>query len=435
MSPSTPPESKSELIPAANSSAKIDMVFRFWTPALSEQREKSAQMVSAQHAGVLALIEDAAAAKRGVLAANHDQVIVSGFTHPADALVISRQIQYGLQGFRGKAGTAPVAVSIVIDFKGRTASVESTGQESGAGRRDGDKSSIEKKSRGPEISHELTTLLSIAKPAQVLLTHDLLQQISAIKGLPLKTFPGRFGVYEYLWTATDRLDLLQSEPQLTLAAVPAAPAAVRATMEQKELPRQVVAADAERVVPSKPERELRSTEHFPEEPQQRRPLILAGIAIAAVLVIAVIGFTVFRGPSSPAANATSPATTTATSPGGVGPATKAPAMRPAASTPVLSKSKAPAPTAAKNSRQKPEEQAPTPVAETKPAPPPQPAASQPCTIPGDIGKYASLAESYRARGDYTDAIRIFRQVLSCDPSNAVARDGLSRALQAQQQSK
>jgi hypothetical protein len=56
----------------------------------------------------------------------------------------------------------------------------------------------------------------------MLLTHDMFRQISNISRVPLKSFPGRFGVYEYLWTAEDKLDLLDSEPQLTFSVLSSA---------------------------------------------------------------------------------------------------------------------------------------------------------------------------------------------------------------------
>ena len=58
-----------------------------------------------------------------------------------------------------------------------------------------------------------------------------------------------------------------------------------------------------------------------------------------------------------------------------------------------------------------------------------------CTLGSDTSRYVSLAEQARGRADYANAIRIFREVLACDPNNAVAREGLEKATQAQQQSK
>jgi Flp pilus assembly protein TadD len=50
----------------------------------------------------------------------------------------------------------------------------------------------------------------------------------------------------------------------------------------------------------------------------------------------------------------------------------------------------------------------------------------------DTGRLVTLAEQDRGRGDYANAIRIFREVLACDPNNAAARSGLDKTLSAQQ---
>jgi hypothetical protein len=406
------------------------MVFRFW--ASSEAREVPAQYASAHHPGVLALIEDAAAAKRGTLIATGDQAVVSGLREPADALVVSRQIQNGMQGFRGKAGTAPVAVSIVLDFKNRP-SLETKEQDSPADRQEYGRTSSENVRHAPEVSHELMTLLAIAKPAQVLITHDLLQQIADIKGLALKSFAGRFGVYEYMWTAEEKLGLLQSEPQLTLAAFPPATAFAGGTKEQKEANSQTSTAEAAREASGEHESVAKSIRRSPESVRWPRPLLLGGIGAAAIVLISAVCLMLFRGHPSQPVNAGPPVAAPAHSPGTGNSPPQEPDSRSAAPAPAPAKSKAPAasPSDAKNARQKPGPQPPV-VATAKPVPPPS---SQPCTLPGDIGKYASLAESKREQGDYRSAVRIFHQVLDCDPNNTQARDGLSRTIQAEEQSK
>jgi len=431
VSPSASSTFVPEPAPAADSSMKIDMIFRIWTPASSDQRDQPTQSAPVQHPGILALIEDAAAARHGVVAATNGQVVASGFKEPADALVVSRQIQCAMQGFHRKVGPTPVALSIVLDFNGRASSHEATLPKASTERKEASLPPPEKDNHAQEVSHDLVTLLAIAKPAQILITHDLLQRMTAIKGLPLKSFPGRFGVYEYLWTAEEKLDLLQSEPQLTLAAVPSAPAAVRELKETKPSADQVSHTDAPAGASSKPVRETQSDERWPESGRRQQPLLIAGIAVAAVIVVGVIGFALFHGHSTRPANATAPASAPTSSPGAtsVTPHTQADSPKEIAPEPAKIKPAA-SPLRSKSAKPRPAEQAPITVETKSPSPA---APSQPCTLSGDIGKYASLAESYRERGDYPDAIRNFRLVLNCDPSNAAARDGLNRALQAQQQ--
>jgi hypothetical protein len=73
--------------------------------------------------------------------------------------------------------------------------------------------------------------------------------------------------------------------------------------------------------------------------------------------------------------------------------------------------------------------APTPsqLAVSKPAPKPRG-----CSIEIDeIPSYLSLADSYRNRGKYDRAILEYNAILSCQPSNRQARDGLRNALDAE----
>jgi hypothetical protein len=79
---------------------------------------------------------------------------------------------------------------------------------------------------------------------------------------------------------------------------------------------------------------------------------------------------------------------------------------------------------------KPAAAQPQPVQEVK-APP---APSAECTLGADTSRYVGLGEQARGRGDYANAVRIFREVLACDPNNAGAKEGLQKALQGQQQS-
>ena len=382
-----------------NPQAKIEMVFRFWGPS----GKGASDSAPVQHPGVLALIEDAVAARRGVFVAAKEQIYVSGLKQPADALVVSRQVQLGLEGFRGKDAAGPVAVSIAID----SAAVAGAKAASAAGG-----------NQGVEPPHDLVTLLKLAKPAQVLLTHDLCQQIEKIKGLPIKSFPGRFGVFEYLWTAEDKLDLLQSEPQLTLAALPvAAPAVSEKSVAPPVSKPPVHAAEhepahTEMVAPKRPAFQA-----------LRIPILGSLGAIAAVVVFAVVHLS--HGPST----ASLPSSPPGASPPPVQTMT-APTDTPSSATPVTpsvpekpaekphtsqAQQKQPAKTALHDAEAKP-------AASTAPA---TPAVS--CMLGGNLAQYVGLAERHRGNGEYADAIRIFREVLDCDPGNAAAREGLEKA--------
>jgi hypothetical protein len=413
-----------------NPHAKIEMIFRVWGANAKATEAAGGESVDAHHPGVVALIEDAVASKRGVFPSSKDQtskdqIYVSGLKRPADALVVSRQVQLGLQGFRGKHAPGPVAVSIVIDASGNSEAANAGDQE------------LARSIAAPEPPHELVTLLKLAKPAQILLTHDLCQQVAQMKGLPLKSFPGRFGVYEYLWTGEEKLDLLQSEPQLTLAAMPAAPGTAPA--KDKNVVARAVNPPAAAAV-----RELDHADepgHTVMVPEKRpalqspRVLILGAVGLVVLVAAILIGVHLLHAPGSASApaNPTTPTPEQTSSP--------APAVAPATG---------PGTGSAAGSRQKPHAAAVVskpathqpakpaaqgedkPVAVTAPAPAPVPSAS--CTLGANPGRFVDLAEQARGRGDYANAIRIFREVLNCDPNNAAARVGLDKATSGAQQS-
>jgi hypothetical protein len=411
---------------------KIEMVFRFWgaNGRSAETGENASIHPLGHHPGVLAMIEDAVASKRGVFVSSPEFLYVSRLERPADALVISRQVQLGLEGFRTRHGSGPVAISIAIDAGGgerpSSAEAKEPADRSLTGQDPADQASMGQSQasmgQGQEPPHDLVTLLKLSKPAQILLTHDLCRQMAALKGLPLRSFPARFGVYEYLWTAEDKLDLLQSEPQLTLTALPmAAPAkdkngAPAATTKSFEAPA-TSAADTDR--PSGAKREL------------PRAYILGGAGLAAVIVLAAIGIHLAQKPAvGPAQNAT-PAVNAApiAQPAAAGPAVPAQAV-PAQASPAAAVPVSPAPT--KPHAGKPP--AAKPIANPAQQEAKAPAApGADCTLGADVSRYVGLAEQARGRGDYANAARIFREVLACDPNNAAAREGLAKAMQAEQQ--
>ncbi len=410
------------------------MVFRLWAPAKDAETRATGQS-AAQHPGVLALIEDAAASKRGVFQSTDSQLFVSGLNQPADALVISRQVQLGLQGFRARTGAHPVAVSIAIDAGASGASA--AWNETGPGAKPADPPSSAPAARPPAPSHDLLTLLKLAKPAQILMTHDAWQRIANMKGLPLKPFPGRFGVYEYLWTAEEKLDLLQSEPQLTLAVLPAAPQTASTSMPAKDLATATIAAASISGTPEAAAPKTSTAEPKRDGFRLPRPAFLAGIALAAACVIALAGVGIghvisSRGPKSNAPVSIQPP------PQPLQPLTAAPNAPPNSTAnpagpaaPPTSSRKTPAASTAPAKTAKPRAGKPQTAGEETTAPPPAP--SPQCAFAGDTARLASLAEQYRERGNYSNAERIFRQVLTCDPNNAAAREGLNRTLEGEQQ--
>jgi hypothetical protein len=417
--PETLPENENQ----GTAQGKIELLFRFWGGS-GRAAETGEPGGASHHPGVLALIEDAVASKRGVFVSSQEYLYISRLRRPADALVVSRQVQLGLEGFRARHGSGPVAVSIAIDASGseRTNGVEAkepAGQNSPG---------QDARAQGQEPPHDLVTLLKLSKPAQILLTHDLCQQMTAIKGLPLKSFPARFGVYEYLWTAEEKLDLLQSEPQLTLAALPVK----EKTGAGNTLAGAVGAATATTAATKAFEARMPASPAAFAEPEPAkvglpRKYLLGGAGLAAIVVLAAIGIHTEMKPASgapqnPAPVQAAPATNPAPA---AGPPAQPASTAPTAGAAVV-KTHTPPP---KPAAAKPAAATPAPTQEAKA--PEAPAAE--CNLSGNIPQYVGLAEQARGRGDYANAVRIFREVLACDPNNAAAREGLAKAMQAQQQ--
>lgn len=415
----------------ANLPVKVEIVIRVWAPAQHEHESNPHEYNRLHHPGVLALIEDVIAPKRGVLVANEDRLHISGLEQPADALLVSRQIQTCMQGFRRHHGAATVALSIAMDARVQGKPTSPPGADAGTV---ADHSSS-------EPSYDLVTLLKLSKPAQILATHDLCQRIHDMKGLPLKSFPARFGVFEYLWTAEDKLELLQSEPQLTLAALPATPHPERAPKS---------------AVPSTPAAPISSrAATLPEEPSSPedqdkatllglpRSVFIPAVAVLAVAIIAFLGIrAVYHSPAA------SPIAQTASQPSGTRTSTPETSTTSASQTPGSQPSASQSPASAT-----PTGTAPTPSSSTSPTSsnnaPAVPTTSKPaatapahkasardkhdsstsaaCNLSDDPSRLIRLAQQYRSRGDYKNAVRIFRQVLACEPNDAAAREGLARA--------
>ena len=412
----------------------VEMVFRVWTSATKEGEAVRAEQSAETHAGLLAFIEDVVTAKSAAFQATRDQLHVFGLKQPSDALVIARRVQAGLQGFRTKAGASTVAVSIAIDSSGQAAtSADAAGEaEGGAARGDGMSNAPQGSAAGP--SHDLLTLLKLSRPAQVLVTHDLCQRSADVKSLPLKSFPARFGVYEYLWTSPEKLEVLQAEPQLTLATVPAAPPEIAQAADSAAESAAAAAAVpiAEPELPDKAPMGEKEEEERDWKTALRSPMaaVYAGLAVAVIGIATFVGVRLARDSSRHPAVITTPATTStpASNPASTPATTTAP---PESNTPAAG-STTPAPPAVKTTPPPPAHK-PVQAVEKHPAQPAAPSA--PCNLSGDVSRYVGLAEQARGRGDYANAERRFREILACDPSNAAAQQGLNRAIQGEEQSR
>jgi hypothetical protein len=427
---SSNPVSAPEQHPPASPPLTIDMVFRFWAPAARDSDSTQGAHTSAQNPGVLALIEDAVAARRAVFVAGQNQLYVSGLRRPSDALAVSRQIQLGMQGFRGRHGGPPVALSIAIDASNQAVAAAAPGSEDTSREGEGQPSSPATNAT-PQPSHDLVTLLKLSKPAQILVTHDLCQRMAPIKGLPLKSFQGRFGIFEYLWTAEEKLDLLQSEPQLTLAALPTAPPTDSGAKEVAAPASETAAALARKDASGALGKVFGQKLWWRAALGSHQRIVIAALAFVVISTLVFVGAHFSHRSSEPLAKRSSPALSLA-------PAAAVQYPPATAAAPPASPTN-PFHAAGTSSLALVPSQHDTPQKSRKPAVAPEkrtPAAAEPsvaCTLGGDIAHYLSLAQQDRGSGNYTSAVRLFRQILACEPNNAAARDGLARAIQGQEQ--
>ncbi len=412
----------SEQTIGASAPVKAVMVFRFWIPTSGGTESKPAEHDPAHDPGMLALIEDVVASRRGILLTTHDQQFVSVLKDPADALVVSRQVQLGLQGFRGKHGPGSVSVSIAMDANAGVFPTRAE-PEPEDGPKDAEPSVAVTADGVPEPPHDLLTLLKLSKPAQILVTHDLYRQVAGIKGLPLKSFPGRFGVYEYLWTTEDKLEVLQSEPQLTLAAIPSSTTA-SGSKPIKDSPIQAVSADPALNSDPPEQINLGAGQIWQNAFSSPRPIFFASLALAAVVAVAVIGIRMAHVSHSQPEKTIAPVSF---------PTTPVPATNQQTSSPTELGSSGPKRSSQQTTGRQGVTHKSTPI--VKPLPVQNSTSTADCSLSGDYPRYVGLAEQYRGRGDYEHAERLFRQVLSCDPSNSAAREGLSRTVQGEQQSR
>lgn len=386
---------------------KTEILVRVWTRH-SNGKELSGEEAGTNQPGALAFIQDVIASRNSVLVSADNDLYFSSFRSPAEALVVSRQIQLGMQSFQSK----PVSVSISIDAERRAKSSDNESDEK--------TSETTAAPAGP--NHDLVTLVRMSRPAQVLLTHDLLQQVNSLKGLPLKPFQGRFGVYEYLWTSEQKLLGLQSQlnrltelveetggdsnpPHLSGLADDLSAATGTATVTETS------------ARPSLGWRQLLA-----------RPWGIAAILVTLLAVVIVGGLNYRSRRPTPEVHTvpsgdvlSTPAKTTPVSP--VPEKPQSPPDHPTTTNTGVKDSGVAKETPKQkltNRRAHEATNASKPVsnaAESK----------RPCKV--SANEYAfrvSLGDQFRAQGKDDDAKRLYTQVLDCDPGNFEARDGLRR---------
>ncbi len=399
---------------------KTEILFRVWTGSTQNNKLSFPGDVSEEPSGIVAFLQDVVASRQGVLVPTEENMFVSILEDAPQALVVARQVQLGIQDFQRKSKVQPIAVSIAIDasatgVRSLEPDVTTPSQDS------------TQNSPAPciEASHDLLTLIRMSRPAQILLTHELFQKVNLFRGLPLKTFQGRFGVFEYLWTGEEKLLELEGDPTRFSNQEPAPDF----RSERAHLPAMSSRAtedESARTPFASTHREKENTEAIPF---WRSPLGV-GSAVAMLLLVLIAGGVALRV-SGTKADTQKPSVVQH-----VTPAAKDPSVPPK----VIQTTQPPVPLPGPVEKPRKTIQAPQPkpkesrkesavsAAENTDTPGTPP---KTCSIPSSLDDYLRQAEISRGRGDYPTAERLFNRVLECDPNNDVAKHGLNRTRAAE----
>lgn len=386
------------------------LIVRLWVPSAGSERSRPERPV---RENLLLLTED-------VIGVPCEPVNESGSLYSArmpsstDALIASRQLQFAVEGFRRKL-TAPVAVSLAI-YADRAAGNSISEQNSPAG-------------------NGIAPLLSVihsSRPAQILLTSEVCQQLSTIGGLPLRSSPARAGLQEYLWISAHELEKLQSEPALALlTTAPVLSDSYR----------------ARKVVDDSPEEGSGNTGKLFGTIWSRpavAAVILLGLLAAAGAFVAMRHRVPTTSPGIEAGNASKrvpgPADHTLDSPGSQAGTdeTKKVAQSTVAGGAALNPETVKALTNGREAKSSPlRDHVAHPGTTQEPhlqtQSPPSKIPTH-CNLDGSLASWMTRANYWRTQGDYPHAIQLFQEILACDPKNATARQELNKLQAAVQES-
>src|SRR5580704_106097 len=345
-----------------------------------------------------------------------EYVHTQGFDDLGKALAASRALQVAFEGFRAVVPVARPNLSMILD---------SCAPDEAA-------------SSSPRLSVEQKELLDSAKPSQVLITQAFYDRIAHYQPA-LRSSPLRVGIYEFLWTTEQRLDELQAEAELMPTLIQPTLSAVETVTVPPVRPPVMPPVKAA-VEPRWKEPEPERVRVPPPQPEADEPVTAKWLSTAKILAICsavamlvavgyLVNFRVLGNRTKPVPSSVQVQATVAPTP------KPAPAAPPSTDKPTgpqtdpVQTPAIPPPTPVKRKPPVTIPDAPTPsqLAVSKPAPKPRG-----CSIEIDeIPSYLSLADSYRNRGKYDRAILEYNAILSCQPSNRQARDGLRNALDAE----
>jgi hypothetical protein len=311
-------------------------------------------------------------------------VSASGINHLGRTLAATRALQEAFEGFHAAVPSAKTTLSVVLD---RPLAGESDARLS-----------------NPSL--ELTSLLDITGPGQVLITQSFYKFVDGCQPLQLRSFPARAGAYEWLWTSGERLEQLLSDPDFRSRLLGEPRTVARAAVLVR--PRSASTDHRARNV----ETAKTASNRFRNGTLGPRHKLAAAVALAAAIAAGAALWIVERPRKSTEIVRSIP--------------------RISAHKKVLEKLETEidplGPEAANIHPSAP--QIFTPSARV--VDPRLPKPRQGCSIADQVTAYLALAERNRNQGEYDAAIREYDQVLACDPGNRTARSGLARTLEQKQ---
>ncbi len=402
---------------------KTEILFRVWTGGDHPGKLSSSGEAAGAYPGLVAFLQDVVSSRQGALVATEENMYVSLLENPTEAVVVARQVQLGMEEFKKRSRIQPVAVSIAIDAR-----VPGALPSGGDTDKDLQEPPKDPSERCMDASHDLLTLIRMSRPSQVLLTHELFQKANLFRGLPLRAFQGRFGVFEYLWTSEEKLLELEGEQSQFSESEPS----VMIPSDRSELPSSPSRPTSNEIgQPSFAASEV-ERDRVEAKPFWASPLSVAS-AVGLLLILLIAGG-LARLRSGPKVVSPTPQVIQRAPSQSGGASLKPKIDQPSP----LHLNAAQSPVGTHKSDEKLRTARP-PVRPTRDsfeesdlpasaAPDPAPAAApaRGCTLQSSLDDYLRQAEYDRGRGDYVSAERLFSRVLDCDPNNERAKVGLSR---------
>ncbi len=348
--------------------------------------------------------------------AQNKEFITFGFGNAATALSTAKQLQWAIRGYRSHPSTPAAAAAIAL------------GAETTAG-------ALKLSDKDYFRRGDLESLLELARPGQILITHSTYEDLQEFSAIEFRSFPERAGVYEYLWTEAERLAELKETTEFNATIVQ--PIAIPEAGVRESAPVPISPPPTPPEAPSPPDSFISGVRApLSQTTATTTSLLRNGVVglqqilrprwariAASLIVVLLIAAAIWlihnhsiRSHSQ--AVAPSPAPSVSTPPAIVSapqikpqePATPPDISGTAASSQPNTPAKAPAKSRGTHTE-----------------------SNASCSIAGQVPDYMKMAERNRANGKYKDAEREFREILSCDPNNEEARDGLSKVLRAEQE--